>query len=562
MAMKRARSSTAIALLFIFSAAAQAHFVFVKSSNVGGECEAVVYFSEAGHVQGEQLPPKVAKTKLYVRSAKEASRSPHEITQEDRDGWVAMFAKLPKKEDSFSLEAHCDYGIYHGSLLRYRAKHIQFQTPKELAKLSRAKEFDLDVIPSIEGSKLTFETFWQGKPKSGVALAIESSDGTMTEVVTDKQGSASVEVAAPGLFAVRANHEVAGDKGKFEGEDYDGSSHYTTLTLRVGSKENEAQGEAQSTVKLPALPEAVSSFGGAVCDDYLYVYSGHTGKAHAHSKHNLSQHFRRVAISNPSTWEELKAQKPLQGLPLVAHGDKVYRIGGLRALNDDVDSPDLHSTDDFACFDPKTKVWTSLTKLPEPRSSHDAVVIGDQLFVVGGWKLSGDEDGEWHEHGVVADLTESPIQWRKFPVPFQRRALAASTDNGKLYVIGGMNADHDIVRKVSVYDPKKQSWNDGPKLPGEGMNGFGVSAWSVDDNLFVSGTDGRLHRLSEDGTRWETAARLKTPRFFHRLVPTPTGDLLAIGGASMKQGHLSNIEFIRIDDSKTAAKQPVTAERE
>ena len=34
----------------------------------------------------------------------------------------------------------------------------------------------------------------------------------------------------------------------------------------------------------PALPEPISSFGAAVCDGYLYVYSGHIGGEHEHSQ--------------------------------------------------------------------------------------------------------------------------------------------------------------------------------------------------------------------------------------------------------------------------------------
>lgn len=298
----------------------------------------------------------------------------------------------------------------------------------------------------------------------------------------------------------------------------------------------------------PDLPEAISSFGAVVCDKHLYVYSGHTGTAHDHSKHNLSQHFRRIAVGGSAEWENLPFEDPLQGLPLVAHGGKVYRIGGLQALNDDVESPDLHSSDKFSCFDPATQKWTSLAKLPSPRSSHDAVVIGDRLFVVGGWNLTGDgDDGEWHDHALVADLSQQPVAWTKFEVPFQRRALAASTRDGRLYVIGGMNEDHDIERTVSIYDPEQKAWSDGPTLPGEGMNGFGVSAWNLDGRLLVSGTDGRVHCLSADGAHWLTAAKLATPRFFHQLVPASRKhQLLAVGGAAMRKGHLTNIEVIQV----------------
>ncbi len=40
------------------------------------------------------------------------------------------------------------------------------------------------------------------------------------------------------------------------------------------------------------------------------------------------------------------------------------------------------SVADFARFDPATNTWQALQPLPGGRSSHDAVVVGDTLYVV------------------------------------------------------------------------------------------------------------------------------------------------------------------------------------
>ena len=123
----------------------------------------------------------------------------------------------------------------------------------------------------------------------------------------------------------------------------------------------------------------MSSFGAVVADGWLYVYGGHTGEEHEHSAANLSKHFRRIQLDGGTEWEELPMQTPLQGLPLVAHGGKIYRVGGLNMRNATTkDDEDLHSTAEFAEFDPATSKWTALAPLPAARSSHNAVVIGDQ----------------------------------------------------------------------------------------------------------------------------------------------------------------------------------------
>ena len=53
------------------------------------------------------------------------------------------------------------------------------------------------------------------------------------------------------------------------------------------------------------LPEAVSSFGAAERDGFLYVFGGHVGRAHAHSRENLSHAFRRRSLDGRGTWESL-----------------------------------------------------------------------------------------------------------------------------------------------------------------------------------------------------------------------------------------------------------------
>ena len=59
-------------------------------------------------------------------------------------------------------------------------------------------------------------------------------------------------------------------------------------------------------VKYPDLPAAFSSFGAAVADDYVYVYGGHTGKAHSYSVETTQGEFRRLSLKKPEKWEELQ----------------------------------------------------------------------------------------------------------------------------------------------------------------------------------------------------------------------------------------------------------------
>ena len=114
---------------------------------------------------------------------------------------------------------------------------------------------------------------------------------------------------------------------------------------------------------------------------------------------------------------------------------------------------------------------------------------------------------------------------------------------GKVFVLGGMDEKANVSMEVFVFDPSTGKWGNGPKLPGAGMAGFGVSAWNVDGHLFECGVRGVLYSLMTPGQDGRIEDMRETPQFFHRLVPAPGGGLIVVGGASTS-GHLASIERV------------------
>jgi N-acetylneuraminic acid mutarotase len=287
-------------------------------------------------------------------------------------------------------------------------------------------------------------------------------------------------------------------------------------------------------------PKAISSFGTAVIDDYVYVYGGHSGTAHKYSKETTLGEFRRLNLKSPKEWENLPGGTGLQGLAVVAHKGKIYRIGGMQPQNEVNEKNRTRSQTTCACFDPQTKKWEEITPLPEPRSSHDAVVLGDRIFVFGGWDLG--EKQKWYDNGLVLDLSQSDPKWESIPQPFQRRALTMSAFDGKIYVIAGLNSEAEMEMQVDVYDPVKKSWSLAPMIPGPQMNGFTPASCVLKDRLYLSGADGRVFRLTEKKDDWEVVGKLEKPRFVHRMVPA--GELLLNVGGASKQGNVTLSEGI------------------
>jgi hypothetical protein len=301
-----------------------------------------------------------------------------------------------------------------------------------------------------------------------------------------------------------------------------------------------------SDAALPPLPEAVASFGAATLDGWLYVYGGHRGERHQYNTEDVSGAFHRLNLAEPAAWERLPSSLPLQGAALVAHAHALYRVGGMAAQNERDEDHDLRSTAAAERYDVLRATWEDLPPLPAPRSSHDAAILGDTLYVGGGWQLhGGDAKATWHESLLALDLARTGSSWISHPQPFKRRALALAAVGSKLYCIGGMGADNKTALTVDVYDTLSGTWSPGPELPAGPMKGFGCSAVAQGDRLYFSGMKGELHRLSAGGDAWEFVGNLQHARFFHRLVAAGTVGLIAVGGED-SESKRADLEFISV----------------
>ena len=558
----RALSVGCCVAFLAFAAPCPAHFLWVKTIKVDGKPQGLLFFGEDPSDESYHFPEKLAKTKLLSRGA-DGKLTEIATTAIDTDDRVGLLGPITD-DKARALQTSQQYGIYGTALLKYHAKRVRGTTPDELNSAGTSKELKLEIVPQVKGDEVEFTVLWDGKPlaEADVTTFLEEKDPV--EHKTDKDGHVTIKSDGGGLVGALANTMEKDQAGELDGKPYKGLMHYASLTFNLPKKGKDdkkkksaalpkAPVETSSASAITPLPEPVSSFGAVVADGWLYVYGGHTGREHEHSAANLSNHFRRIKLEGGKEWQDLPMETPVQGFPLVAHGGKVYRIGGLNIKNPTLkDKEDLHSIAEFSEFDPATNKWTALTPLPAARSSHNATVIGDKLYVVGGWRLSGDRKGEWEPDALVYDFSKPADGWQKLPQPeFKRRALAAGFWKDKVVALGGMDEKAKISMAVYFFDPKTGKWSEGPKLPGAGMAGFGVSAWNLDGNLYESGLRGKVFRLNDTGSAWEEAGKMESPRFFHQLVPAAHGGLLVVGGASM-DGHLATTEKIELSDPKVA----------
>lgn len=374
---------------------------------------------------------------------------------------------------------------------------------------------------------------FEGEPAAGAEVRAFLDDGTDRTLTTDDEGRVAVPGLAEGRAALLAKWPD-GRPGRLDGAPFDETRHYATLTVATDEVADRLARSAQA-VTPPPLAEPISSFGAAVADGRLYVYGGHTGRTHHYHTGTADAHFRRLDLDGGIAWEDLPGGPGLQGVALAEHAGRLYRVGGMSARNAEGEPSDLVSTAAVACYDPETNAWADLPPLPEPRSTHDVAVLDGDLYVVGGWSMRGGDsiNAAFLDDALRLDLDDPAAGWETLPTPpFRRRALAAAAAGGRLYVIGGLTEDGEVVREVDVYDPATGSWSKGPELPGVRKVGFAPAACNAAGRLYVSGADGVVHRLDDAGTAWERVGSLAVGRLSHHLLPGPAGDLVAVGGSS------------------------------
>jgi N-acetylneuraminic acid mutarotase len=241
-----------------------------------------------------------------------------------------------------------------------------------------------------------------------------------------------------------------------------------------------------------------------------------------------------------NSWEQgPPLPEPMHHAMLVTYHDQLAVIGGFRSRDNDmlaVTSPRM------LLLDNNTNKWVDGPPLHHPRAAGGAVVVGNEIVVVGG------------RTGNPAELvTQTEIydgtRWRDaadIPVPGDHLAVAA--DSNYLYAVGGRKfTAGSNVDDVQRYDPKADRWTILPHTP-QTVSGAGAAI--VDGQLIVAGGEGvtsvsttvQALDLTAPSATWTTLPSITPGR--HGLGVTAIGKTLyAIGGAT-KAGHTASTNLV------------------
>ncbi len=162
---------------------------------------------------------------------------------------------------------------------------------------------------------------------------------------------------------------------------------------------------------------------------------------------------------------------------------KIYIIGGNVIINST-----LNTAKSVEMFDPLAGTWTVVNTTGSfiARRYHCDAVIGEKIYIFGGDTLAGGSGNHFPDNYIEA-LDLSTNTWSVVPTSgsFTQRALATSTViNGKVYIIGGENAD-GVLNTEDVFDPATNSWSQ-PDITGNFDPRAAHCAGLIDGKIFIA----------------------------------------------------------------------------
>ncbi|GEM_PF-1563428 len=210
-------------------------------------------------------------------------------------------------------------------------------------------------------------------------------------------------------------------------------------------------------------------------------------------------------------------------------GDQLYVIGGFTDLAGTFSVVEV--------YDPTTDSWSSKTPMPTSRGRLALAVIDEMIYAIGG------NEGE----SAVEAYDPFTNTWTsKASLTAGRLAPAAGVINGKLYVAGGTFSP-DSLQTLEVYDPATNTWTLNAPMP---TPRFLLAAGAIDGKLYAVGGANSVHGGSglavlevydPVSNTWATKAPMLTPRS-DLAAAVIDGKLYVVGGFSAESTTGSELE--------------------
>jgi N-acetylneuraminic acid mutarotase len=205
--------------------------------------------------------------------------------------------------------------------------------------------------------------------------------------------------------------------------------------------------------------------------------------------------------------------------------------------------------------------WSEGADMIGPRTDFTASNIGDDIYVIGGFDLSGDT------LDVVEVYNVKNNSWKLIaPLPQGLNHAAAASYDGKIYVVGGSISSEWIPsNQLFIYDPIKNQWTEGNPMPTPrgALNALFVNgtlyAIGGKDNAGVSNINEAYDPLTN---KWISKPSMPTGR--HHAASATVDNKIYVTGGRIPAGSLVNLnvnEMYDTESEKWTSVEPMPSKR-
>ena len=255
--------------------------------------------------------------------------------------------------------------------------------------------------------------------------------------------------------------------------------------------------------RLTDMPTLRLFSGAAVVDGKIYVVGGYSSIDRNGANTKM---VKVVEVYDPQTdtWsrkQDMSVARFAFGIGVVKK--KIYVMGGVNPF----EKP--WRLDHMEVYDPTGDTWVERANMPTIRSGVEAAVVKGTIYVIAGsgWPHNGQGGPKL---ATIEAYHPRTNRWRKKPdLPNLKTTFSTVVVGDEIYIIGGFEGFgfEKYLATVEVYDPETERWDESPPMP-TGNTPFDAAV--VNGKIYILGSKRENGELSLDVEVFDTGFRAVT----------------------------------------------------
>ncbi|KAM9859523.1 kelch repeat and BTB domain-containing protein 12 [Aulostomus maculatus] len=209
---------------------------------------------------------------------------------------------------------------------------------------------------------------------------------------------------------------------------------------------------------------------GVVTEDNNIIVAGEASARRMARQKDAKVEIFRYKVEAQGCWECLTSAEYRDSYGLGSLGDTLYLMGGLMKLKNQ-----FLITNCVERWSVQGGPWRSAAPLPMPLAYHSVVRMKDRLYVIGGrtpqsYRLDDEPD---RLSNRLLEYDPNANKWTELgPMKYSKYRCSAVVLNNEIFVMGGIGCEgadrgqsRHCLDAVEIYNPDGDFWRDGPPLP-------------------------------------------------------------------------------------------------